>query len=113
MIDKAYLDSLTELLGKSTVNQIRLEYVQDSSSKLDQLLSAWDNRDFEALKQISHSLKSASLNMAAKQFAGQCEIIEKSAEKKDEAPIQNAIEHVSDLHKETLMALSGYFSMLK
>ncbi|KZN14471.1 Hpt domain-containing protein [Marinomonas sp. TW1] len=113
MIDKAYLDSLTELLGKNTVNQIRLEYVQDSTLKLEQLLRAWEERDFETLKQVSHSLKSASLNMAAKQFAQQCEIIEKSAGKGDETPIQTTIKSVSDVHKETLMALSGYFSMLK
>ncbi|AEF56508.1 Hpt domain-containing protein [Marinomonas posidonica] len=113
MIDKAYLDSLTELLGKSTVDQIRLEYVQDSTNKLNQLMSAWGNRDFEELQQLSHSLKSASLNMAAKQFAQQCEIIEKSAKKEDETPIQTVIESLSDLHRETLMALSGYFSMLK
>lgn len=51
MINKAYLDSLTELLGHNTVNQIRLEFVKDSSQKLELLLEAWQQQDFQQLKQ--------------------------------------------------------------
>lgn len=112
MIDKAYLDSLTELLGQNTVNQIRLEFVKDSSQKLEQLLDAWQQEDFQQLKQVSHSLKSASLNMAARQLAEQCAIIEAASAEEKAEPIAAIIETLPKLHKETMMALSGYFSML-
>ncbi|BFM50174.1 Hpt domain-containing protein [Marinomonas sp. THO17] len=112
MIDTAYLDSLTQLLGKNTVNQIRLEFVKDSSQKLELLLTAWQEQDYQQLKQVSHSLKSASLNMAANQLAEQCAIIEAASANEQASPIAAAIELLPTLHKETLAVLSDYFSML-
>jgi|GEM_PF-1711562 HPt (histidine-containing phosphotransfer) domain-containing protein len=110
MIDTAHLDTLTQLLGRDTINQIRLEYIEDSHEKLAQLLQAWDTKDYSELRQVSHSLKSASLNMAMSVFAKQCQQIEQSASQHNEQGMQAIIDTLPSLHTLSLRALNEYFS---
>ncbi|GAA0235104.1 Hpt domain-containing protein [Marinomonas primoryensis] len=110
MIDHAQLDTLTQLLGKDTINQIRLEYVQDSRQKMTTLLDAWEERNYQELQNVSHSLKSSSLNMAMLVFAKQCQLIEKFASQHNEQEIQAIIDDLLALHKISLKALAAYFS---
>jgi histidine phosphotransfer protein HptB len=109
MIDHTQLDTLTQLLGKDTINQIRLEYVEDSAQKMTQLLQAWDDRNYEELKQTSHSLKSASLNIGVPIFAQQCQQIEKAALQHSEQGIQAIIDTLPALHATSLKELEKYF----
>ncbi|MDE8604588.1 Hpt domain-containing protein [Marinomonas sp. RSW2] len=110
MIDHAQLDTLTQLLGKDTINQIRLEYVQDSRQKMTILLDAWEERNYQELQNVSHSLKSSSLNMAMLVFAKQCQLIENFASQHNEQEIQAIIDDLLALHKISLKALAAYFS---
>lgn len=109
MIDHTYLDSLTQLLGKDVINQIRLEYVEDSTQKIEQLLTAWDEKDHKILQEVSHSLKSASLNMAMHVLAEQCELIEQSASQSSDNGIQEVMDSLPTVHLASLKALEAYF----
>ena len=109
MIDQTYLDSLSQLLGKDVINQIRLEYVEDSTQKIALLLVSWNKRDYKELQEISHSLKSASLNMAMSVFAEQCELIEQSASQSSDDGVQGVIDNLPTIHLTSLRALEAYF----
>lgn len=50
MINYAQLDSLIQLLEKDTINQIRLEFVDDSHEKMTLLIRAWNIRDYQELR---------------------------------------------------------------
>jgi HPt (histidine-containing phosphotransfer) domain-containing protein len=110
MIDHSYLDTLTQLLGKNAINDIRLGYVDDSTQKMSDLLAAWQTRDYIKIQEISHSLKSASLNMAMTHFAEKCQIIEQLAPKHDEQGIHNTIDNLSAVHQKSLIELAAYFT---
>ncbi|WP_421847118.1 Hpt domain-containing protein [Marinomonas sp.] len=110
MIDHAHLDSLIKLLGKETINHIRLEFVDDSNEKIALLLKAWDNRDYKELRHVSHSLKSASLNMAMQMFAKQCQLIEEAATQQNNQGMQAIIDDQPTIHKASLKELEMYFS---
>lgn len=110
MIDHAHLDSLIQLLGKETINSIRLEFIDDSNEKIALLLKAWDNRDYKELRHVSHSLKSASLNMAMQVFAKQCKLIEEAATQQTDQGMQAIIDGLPTIHKTSLDELEVYFS---
>jgi HPt (histidine-containing phosphotransfer) domain-containing protein len=109
MIDHAHLDSLIKLLGKDTINVIRLEFVDDSTEKMAQLGEVWGKRDYQELRQVSHSLKSASLNMAMQVFAKQCQLIEEAATQQSEQGMQAIIDDLPAVHKASLDELETYF----
>ncbi|MGO2510252.1 Hpt domain-containing protein [Marinomonas polaris] len=109
MIDHDHLDSLIQLLGKDTINTIRLEFVDDSNEKMAQLMQAWEKRDHQELKQVSHSLKSASLNMAMQIFAKQCQLIETAATQHSEQGMQTIIDGLPAIHQASLDELEAYF----
>ncbi|MBJ7536423.1 Hpt domain-containing protein [Marinomonas transparens] len=110
MIDKAHLDNLIELLGKDTINNIRLDYVTDSAEKMTLLLTAWQAKNYDDLAHISHSLKSASANMSLPLLAEQCRIIETSASHEKEEGIQAAVDQLPELYQQSLQALADYFA---
>ncbi|ETI59718.1 Hpt domain-containing protein [Marinomonas profundimaris] len=110
MINRAQLDSLTQFLGKDDINQIRLQYTQDSCLKVSLLLSAWRERDYQELQRLSHSLKSSSLNMAMQMFAKQCQQIEKLAPLHDDQGLQAIIDTLPALHQVSLKELAAYFA---
>lgn len=110
MIDHEHLESLTQLIGKDTMDQIRLEFIDDSHEKMTQLLQAWEERNYDALRDISHSLKSASLNMALRRFAEQCQQVEMASIQHDEQAIQPIIHQLPALHQASLNALADLFT---
>ena len=109
MIDRAHLDSLIQLLGKETINNIRLEFINDSNEKVGLLLQAWDKRDYKELRHLSHSLKSASLNMAMQGFAKQCQFIEEAATQQSDHGMQATIDGLPAVHQASLDELEAYF----
>ena len=68
-IDTHQLQSLISILGANTLARVRQSYLEDSEPKLAQLKHAIDGQQFSEVEQISHSLKSASANMALGQLA--------------------------------------------
>ncbi|MFT2098960.1 Hpt domain-containing protein [Marinomonas sp. 2405UD66-6] len=109
MIDHSYLDSLVELLGKDTINEIRLVYVNESAEKLEDLFAAWEAKNFTELQDISHSLKSSSLSMAMADFAEQCRMIEELSQTADEQGIKPITENLSVVYHKSLEELVAYF----
>ena len=63
-VDQTQLKTLLEILGKDTIRRVKESYIEDSHPKLDYLGKAITDGDFEAVEQLSHSLKSASSNLA-------------------------------------------------
>jgi HPt (histidine-containing phosphotransfer) domain-containing protein len=110
MIDHAHLDSLVQILGKDTINAIRLEFINDSNEKMVLLLQAWEKRDYQELRHVSHSLKSASLNMAMQVFAKQCQLIEEASTKQSDHGMQAIINGLPAIHQTSLKELEVYFS---
>jgi len=110
MIDQSQLETLIQFLGKDTINQIRLAYAEDSRHKMTLLLAAWKERNYQELQQVSHSLKSSSLNMAMQMFAKQCQLIEACASQHNEQGIQAIIDNLPALHTVSLKELAAYFS---
>lgn len=109
MIDHEHLNSLIQLIGKDTMNDIRLEFITDSQEKMVLLLQAWDNKDYDTLKNISHSLKSASLNMALRMLAEQYQQIERLAAQHNKQDMQVIMDHLPALHQASLKELDNLF----
>lgn len=109
MIDYDHLTSLVEVLGKETMNKIRVEFVDDSTEKMTLLLAAWEAQNNYDIREISHSLKSASLNMAMKDFAAQCQQMESPAEPQSHAERQAIMDNLPALHQASLAELEAYF----
>ncbi|MCB5161714.1 Hpt domain-containing protein [Marinomonas algarum] len=109
MIDTQHLNSLTEVLGTSMVNDIRLAFEADSAEKMPLLQQAWTERNHAALREASHSLKSASLNMGLSDMATQCQLIESAAAQQEEQGIQAIIDRLPSLLTASLAELEAYF----
>ncbi|PYF78978.1 HPt (histidine-containing phosphotransfer) domain-containing protein [Marinomonas alcarazii] len=109
MIDHAHLNSLIQLIGKDTMNDIRLEFITDSQEKMALLFQAWDNEDYDTIKNIGHSLKSASLNMALRRLAEQFQQIERLAAQHNKQDMQAIMDHLPALHQASLKELDELF----
>ncbi|MFD1382893.1 Hpt domain-containing protein [Rhodanobacter aciditrophus] len=68
-IDTDQLQSLISILGKETLVRVRQSYLEDSEPKLAQLKQAVETNQLASVEQLSHSLKSASANMALSDLA--------------------------------------------
>jgi len=109
MINYSQLNSLIDLLGKSVIDPIRLDYEKDSTQKVIELVEAWNTKNYEQLEHISHSLKSSSLNMGMQIFAEKCQCIESAAGQQNALDIANVIDDLSDLHQQSLKELQAFF----
>lgn len=109
MIDYDHLTSLIDVLGKDTMNKIRLEFIVDSTEKMALLFAAWEAQNDHDIREISHSLKSASLNMAMKAFAAQCQQIESPSKPQSQAERQAVMDSLPALHQASLTELEAYF----
>ncbi|MGO2353536.1 MAG: Hpt domain-containing protein [Marinomonas foliarum] len=109
MIDHAHLNSLIQLIGKDTMNDIRLEFIADSQEKMALLFQAWHDKDYDTLKNIGHSLKSASLNMALRMLAEQYQQIERLAAQHNNHDMQAIMDQLPALHEASLKELDNLF----
>lgn len=109
MIDGTQLHSLFDMLGKDIINAIRLEFIEDSAEKMTRLQKMWADKNYHELEEVSHSLKSASLNMALQGFAARCQQIESAAAQHNDTVIQANLDGLSTLYQDSLKALEVYF----
>jgi len=72
------LDGVSSLLPT-----IARRYLEETPPLLDQLRSAWADRDSDGIKDVAHPLKSSSANLGARVFAELCAAIERSARSGD------------------------------
>ena len=63
-IDSQQLTTLLEILGAERLALVRQSYLSDSASKMQALGQSVAEQDWHAVNQLSHSLKSASANLA-------------------------------------------------
>ncbi|MBM6550603.1 Hpt domain-containing protein [Marinomonas ostreistagni] len=68
-IDVPQLTTLLQILGDETLQKVRQSYLDDSQDKLPQLAAAIAAQDLAAVDHLSHSLKSASANLAMLELA--------------------------------------------
>lgn len=73
VVDHTQLKTLKDILGRDTLLKVKRSYEEDSQAKLVTLEDAVSTGNLEHVEQLSHSLKSASSNLAlvslAKLFA--------------------------------------------
>lgn len=109
MIDNEQINDLIKRLGKEMINGIRMEYIEDSTQKIAHLLDAWNERNYQTLQEISHALKSSSLNMAMHTFSEQCQRIEQLASQHNENSVQAIINDLPNVYSASLKVLDTYF----
>ena len=63
-VDQTQLKTLQDIIGKETLQKVQRSYIEDSEPKLLALGDAIETGDFATIEQLSHSLKSASSNLA-------------------------------------------------
>ncbi len=63
-VDQTQLKTLQDIIGKETLQKVQRSYIEDSEPKLSALGDAIETEDFATIEQLSHSLKSASSNLA-------------------------------------------------
>ena len=63
-VDQTQLKTLHDIIGKETLQKVQRSYIEDSEPKLLALGDAIKTGDFATIEQLSHSLKSASSNLA-------------------------------------------------
>jgi len=85
-LDAATFDELKEIMEEDFV--VLLEtYLMDSDAKLLALKDAFEQKELEVIREVSHGFKGSSLNIGAHPLAGICAKIEDYSreEKLDEA----------------------------
>ncbi len=80
-IDKSILEELTNLGQTDLCIKLIETYIDYSPKQVDQLLMAFEQQNWEALKQQAHSLKSSSANLGALTLSALCAQLEKMENK--------------------------------
>lgn len=110
LLDTTHLNELVELLGKDTVHQICQDFIRDSQHKFSQLEQTWQENDLPTLGTLSHSLKSASANMALQSFSVEMAKLEKNASLGNLEAIQSQLSSLPALYQESIHSLEHYFA---
>ncbi|WP_158541176.1 Hpt domain-containing protein [Marinomonas piezotolerans] len=108
-IDTAQLQNLINLLGADMLQRVRQSFLEDSEPKIAQLKHAIAERDFAAIEQLSHSLKSASSNLALTELAAELAQLEAQATAHNDADFQRLYDNIESLYVQSVKALSDYF----
>lgn len=69
-VDHTQLKTLMDIIGLDTLGRVKQSYLSDSRTKIAELENAIENQDIKQVEHISHSLKSASSNLALSTLAG-------------------------------------------
>lgn len=64
VVDQTQLNTLKDIIGRDTLLKVKRSYEEDSQAKLVTLEQAVNAGDLNHVEQLSHSLKSASSNLA-------------------------------------------------
>jgi len=86
MVDPSALDSYREVMGdewESFVQSLVDTFIETTPQQLDELKRALDERDWETLKRIAHTLKSSAATLGAEQLVNICVEIEAFVKKDD------------------------------
>lgn len=68
-LDTNHLKTLQDILGADILKKVRASYLEDSAPKIERLGEAIAQQDFTNVNTLSHSLKSASANLAMLELA--------------------------------------------
>ena len=82
VLDLTVLDSLRQLAGAKApqmLNKILHQYLEDAPGKISAIAKALLDRDTDALRQASHSLRSSSANLGAVALTDYCKNLEHTA----------------------------------
>ncbi len=84
-INAVMMDELKEIMGND-FELLITTYLADSEKKIREIKTAFESKNFESLKVISHSLKGSSLNLGVIKLADTASQLEIQA---SVAPIEN------------------------
>lgn len=109
LLDHNHLNSLIDLLGRESIEQVWINYQEDSAQKMEALLQAWEQQDFFVLEALSHSLKSASSNMALSRLADSLKQLEEASIAGDVARAKHIIQILPELYSISVKEMNLYF----
>lgn len=107
--DPAVLDSLHEAIGDG-INHIISIYVDDFPNSISTMRQAVQQKSFETVERIAHSLKSSSGNLGALQLVTLSLTLEQSIRDglNDEAAISAAIDDIEKAFQQVQPRLISY-----
>ena len=108
-IDSPQLTMLLDLLGVEKMQHVRESYLVDSAEKMSALGPCIQSQDWQAVYQLSHSLKSASANLALSDLAGLYAQIEAQSSTAQTDAIPALYEQAQEEYERSVIALKEAF----
>ncbi len=102
-LNREKIDKLRKLQPQMLEKMVAL-YMEHSSMQMQQLAAAFAEQDLEQIARLSHSLKSASLNVGATQFSTRCKAIEIRS-KQGNLPETACFEELQENYQQVVAAL--------
>ena len=96
-LDSAVIENLRELGDSNLLSELAQMFLEEVPDQIGALQEAIDKGDTQALKRITHTLKSSSANMGARRMSRLCLDLEQAGETHD---LSAAASIVELLHKE-------------
>ena len=106
-VDQIQLKTLKDILGSETLHRVKESYIEDSQPKLELLGNAVESLDFATIEQLSHSLKSASSNLALSELARLFANMEAAATQQEPSSLAALYDAVQVTYPEELLELDS------
>ncbi|CUB03619.1 Hpt domain-containing protein [Marinomonas fungiae] len=106
LVDHTQLKTLKDILGRDTLLRVKGSYEEDSQAKLNALEQAVNASNLEQVEQLSHSLKSASSNLALVSLTRLFAQMEASASQGQAEPLMTLLQNAQAEYPTALAELS-------
>jgi HPt (histidine-containing phosphotransfer) domain-containing protein len=104
-LDQEIILSLKEIMGDD-FNDLIETYIRDSEQRLNECVTAFQQKDLEKLQFSSHALKGASANIGAATLASLCSQVETSTKQGDINSVSAPLAQIQSLYPEVVQALT-------
>lgn len=109
-LDAATLLSLIDAIGETNFQKAYRLFLDETSRRVSQLLTAWIQRDMQSLSREAHTLSSSVASFGALAFGDLLKSIELTSASKDIPALVSLITQVETAHRESLDAFSQYLA---
>lgn len=106
-VDRTQLQTLIDIIGRETLVRVKESYIEDSQAKLIALGKAVAEKQLKEVDQLSHSLKSASANLALTSLADVFAQLELLSGQGQEEPLDALFEQANQEYQTALTELSN------
>lgn len=98
--------------GKEIMERLVQLYLNNATTLVTKLEQAWEQGDFELIRETAHSLKSSSLQIGASRLAEMCRTVENEARQQHFEKSGYAVAEMRQQFSKTLAALSNYLEII-